>query len=497
MRWMRTGTEGSFAVPMFASIQGDTAPLLARGAGGDGDRSDGEAVSRPAASAWFASVAPRSRVAAAMALLLLALVALVGSDSGLRAAALGSGAGFAARGHGDPAGRVHHRVGGRGSWRGRAGFRDDDVVVDPGPNVLSTSSILRNNPGPIPGLVEHVDAVSGAVKFRLVSFCNRAYWPFLHVALQSVRAVAPDVASYWTVIVPDEGTAEFIRDKASDVDVFVDDNLRDIVSAKFAGKLPGSTDGEERAELRRLMSWRRVHVMHGLLDAGYTAVFIEPDVVFARDPTNVFDDVLRRADVAVGSDYGTGASARKRANTKVIVAKPTAAAKALFAEWQGAEDDDEQINRGSKRETERAYLLRRMLSRRDPVRGGSAGSAVIEVLDETDGLSSYLSHPAGDELDDEDADGARLGGGGGSTSDQNAVIVTGGGCDDVNYKLNWLNQAVLRYALPAGPEGRKPLDFDAVRAGCDEATRSRAMRERVRRGGKRRRRKGSRGDDDE
>ena len=174
--------------------------------------------------------------------------------------------------------------------------------------MLSTSSILRNNPGPIPGLVEHVDAVSGAVKFRLVSFCNRAYWPFLHVALQSVRAVAPDVASYWTVIVPDEGTAEFVRDKASDVDVFVDDDLRDIVSDSVRperGEVRRTSAGEraERAELRRLMSWRRVHAMHGLLDAGYTAVFIEPDVVFAGDPTSTFDDVLRVADVAVGSDY--------------------------------------------------------------------------------------------------------------------------------------------------------------------------------------------------
>ena len=110
-----------------------------------------KAVSRaPAASSWFASGA-RSRVAAAMALLLLALVALVGSDSGLRAAALGSGARSAARRHGDPASSHVHRAG-RGSSRGRAKFRDDDVSGD------STSSILRNAPGPIPGLVEHVDA---------------------------------------------------------------------------------------------------------------------------------------------------------------------------------------------------------------------------------------------------------------------------------------------------------------------------------------------------
>ena len=459
--------------------------MLTRGAGGVGDRRDGEAVSRPAASSWLASVA-RSRVAAAMALLLLALVALVGTDSGLRAAALGSGARSVGRRHGSSLNS--HRAG-RGSWRGRAGFRDD--VVSPGPNVVSTSSILRNAPGPIPGLVEHVDAVSGATKFRLVSFCNRAYWPFLRVALQSARAVAPDIVPYWTVLVPDEGTAEFVRDKAADVDVFVDDDLRAIVSdsvrQRNAGKFDGTSAGEraERAELRRLMSWRRVHAMHGLLDAGYTTVFIEPDVVFAGDPTSTFDDVLRVADVAVGSDYGVGAGARRRANTKVLIAKPTAAAKALFAEWQGAEANEHGAG-GSN--TERAYLLGTILRR------GRRGGAAVEVLDET-AVASYLSHPGDDDGEDADDDGPRLGLRGSTMT--TAVMITGGGCDDVNYKLNWLDQAVLRYALPAGPEGRKPLDFDAVRAGCDEPTRRKATRERERRAGKRHRRGGRRGDDDE
>ena len=463
--------------------------MLARGAGGVGDGRDGEAVSRaPAASSWFASVA-RSRVAAAMALLLLALVALVGTDSGLRAAALGSGAGSAGRRHGDP-GRHVHRAG-RGSWRGRAGFRDD--VVSPGPNVVSKSSILRNAPGPIPGLVEHVDAVSGATKFRLVSFCNRAYWPFLHVATQSVRAAAPDMLPYWTVLVPDEGTAEFVRDKASDVDVFVDDDLRNIVAAN-AEKFDDTPDGEraERAELRRLMSWRRVHAMHGLLDAGYTAVFIEPDVVFAGDPTSTFDDVLRVADVAVGSDYGVGAGARRRANTKVLIAKPTAAAKALFAEWQGAEANE--AMRGGSTRTERTYLLRTILREGRRRRGSGA---VVEVLDET-AVASYLSHPADDDAEGNDDGASSLGARGSTRTIERPVMITGGGCDDVNYKLNWLNQAVLRYALPPGPEGRKPLDFEAVRAGCDEATRRVAMRERARRGGKHHHREHHRrGDDDE
>ena len=41
------------------------------------------------------------------------------------------------------------------------------------------------------------------------------------------------------------------------------------------------------------------------------------------------------------------------------------------------------------------------------------------------------------------------------------------------------------------------MDFEAVRAGCDEATRRVAMRERARRGGKHRREHHRRGDDDE
>jgi hypothetical protein len=315
--------------------------------------------------------------------------------------------------------------------------------------------------------VDHVDAVSGATKFRLVSFCNRAYWPFLHVAMQSTRSVAPDVVPYWTVIVADEGTAEFIRDKAPDLDVFVDDDLRDIVG-RNAGRFAGDAEGtkKERKELRRLMSWRRIHAVHGLLQAGYTTVFLEPDVVFARDPTKVFQDVLTRADVATGSDYGVGKEARALANAKVLVAKPTAAAKALFEEWQGAEGS----NTHGGANTERAYLLGSILRRK-----GKSG-AVVEVLDETK-VASYLSHPPPDDSpDDSSVDGARLGGRG--TTD--AVMITGGGCDDVNYKLNWLNQAVLRYALPPGPGGRRALDFEAVEPGCDVKTRDEVMKRRAR-----------------
>ena len=462
---MRTVAEGSFVVPMSASSHAETAPLLTRVTEVDGDRAE-DAERRAAGSSRFN---PRvtKRVAAAMALLLLAaLVACLGSGSGFETAALGSGRGTMSRHHG-----VHHGDHVQRSMEGRgrrAGFAGLDSSVDTRVHTTSThQTILSNAPGPIPGLVDHVDAVSGATKFRLVSFCNRAYWPFLHVALQSTRSVAPDVVPYWTVIVADEGTAEFIRDKAPDLDVFVDDDLRDIVG-RNAGRFAGDAEGtrKERKELRRLMSWRRIHAVHGLLEAGYTTVFLEPDVVFARDPTKVFQDVLTRADVATGSDYGVGKEARALANAKVLVAKPTAAAKALFEEWQGAEGS----NTHGGANTERAYLLGSILRRK-----GTSG-AVVEVLDETK-VASYLSHPPPDDSpDDSSVDGARLGGRG--TTD--AVMITGGGCDDVNYKLNWLNQAVLRYALPPGPGGRRALDFEAVEPGCDVKTRDEVMKRRAR-----------------
>ena len=462
---MRTSAEGSFAVPMSASSHAETAPLLTRVTEVDGDRAGASIEGRAAGSSWFARVT-NSRVAAAMALLLLALVAFLGSGSGFKTAALGSGRGTMSRHHG-----VHHGDHVQRSMEGRgrrAGFAGLDSNVDTRVHTASThQTILSNAPGPIPGLVDHVDAVSGATKFRLVSFCNRAYWPFLHVALQSTRSVAPDVVPYWTVIVADEGTAEFIRDKAPDLDVFVDDDLRDIVG-RNAGRFAGDAEGtrKERKELRRLMSWRRIHAVHGLLQAGYTTVFLEPDVVFARDPTKVFQDVLTRADVATGSDYGVGKEARALANAKVLVAKPTAAAKALFEEWQGAEGS---YTHGGAN-TERAYLLGSILRRK-----GKSG-AVVEVLDETK-VASYLSHPPPDDSpDDSSVDGARLGGRG--TTD--AVMITGGGCDDVNYKLNWLNQAVLRYALPPGPGGRRALDFEAVEPGCDVKTRDEVMKRRAR-----------------
>ena len=54
-------------------------------------------------------------------------------------------------------------------------------------------------------------------------------------------------------------------------------------------------------------------------------------------------------------------------------------------------------------------------------------------------------------------------------------MITGTGCDDVNYKLNFIDQ-IVRTVLPAGPEGAPAIDFEAVSEGCDYATRVEAQR---------------------
>ena len=109
--------------------------------------------------------------------------------------------------------------------------------------------------------------------------------------------------------------------------------------------------------------------------------------------------------------------------------------------------------RGGSTRTERAYLLRTILREGRKRRGSGA---VVEVLDET-AVASYLSHPADDMDDASNDDGAgSLGARGSTRTIERPVMITGGGCDDVNYKLNWLNQAVLRY-VAAGSGGSETV----------------------------------------
>ena len=387
---------------------------------------------------------------------LFALVALLHAPAGgggwSLAGAL-TGSGRAHLGAGSSAGSDDWLLGGSGdddafTERGSGSSRRDAAAL--GRHQTSGTSLaspapggsLRNRPGELPGLAAHVAKKTTTTKFRLVTFCNEAYWPFAHGMLQSMQFTAPSLIPFWTIVVADKETKAFVKKQAPTVDVFVDRDVSELVASD-----PDANAGE----LKKLLSWRRVHALHGLLQADFTAVFLEPDVVFTKNPLQLFHDMLLDADVVASADYGVGAEALERVNTKVLFAKPSEEAKKLVDVWQRAEaayqGDD----------SERGFLTKQILPNADRM------EAAIRVLDERS-VSNYLSHANPEKRR-----------GGGDDAARGPYMITGTGCDDVNYKLNFIDQ-IVRTVLPAGPEGAPAIDFEAVSEGCDYATRVEAQR---------------------
>jgi hypothetical protein len=292
----------------------------------------------------------------------------------------------------------------------------------------------RNSPGRIPGLAAHVESKTHATKFRMITFCNKSYWMFAHALLESMKAVAPSMVDFWTIIVPDEETKAYIesetRASGKIVDVFVDEDLKtQVVKYKSAGKL----------ELKNMLSWRRVHAMHTLLDKDFTTMFIEPDAVMQKNPLKAIHDMLTSNDVAMSADYGLGSSARPHANSKVMIAKPSAQGKKLFDVWQRAEASYS----GPKAEI--GFFISQVLPHLDVL------TAKIKVLDQTV-VGNYLTHH----------------------EKAGQLIITGTGCDDVNYKINFISQ-VLRHAQPTDQE-LEAFDYEGIAQGCDHAGREKVFK---------------------
>jgi hypothetical protein len=210
-----------------------------------------------AADSRAAAARPRSRVvalAAGLVFALFALAALASAHDGFRAfgsdavAALGRGskASASARSATPAAGDDDWLLGGAdepslGAFAEVSGSESSETSSPRrggsssrrGKSPSSSSSggaALRNAQGGVPGLVEHVDAATDTTRFRMISFCNQAYWPFAHGMLQSMQFTAPTLVPFWTVIVADEETKAFIEKQAPGVDVFVDVDLQEIVS---------------------------------------------------------------------------------------------------------------------------------------------------------------------------------------------------------------------------------------------------------------------------
>ena len=301
---------------------------------------------------------------------------------------------------------------------------------------LGGAARAQNAPGHVPGLAEHVESVTRSTKFRAITFCNKSYWAFAHALLESMKAVAPSIVDFWTVIVPDEATKEFIEKETAGaghkIDVYVDDDLRKQV-AKFAEA--------SKEELKSMLSWRRVHAVQTLVDNDYTVMFLEPDAVMQKNPLQLIHDQLTTNDLVLGADYGLGTTARKHANTKVIVAKPSVQGKKLLNVWQRAE----QTYSGDKAEV--GFLLNDVIPHIDAL------TAKIQILDQTV-VGNYLTHH----------------------EKAGQAIVTGMGCDNIDFKINFMAQ-LLRHVQPDDPNAPKSaIDYEGVSAGCDYAGREKVFK---------------------
>ena len=299
---------------------------------------------------------------------------------------------------------------------------------------------LTNEEGEIKGLVKHVNklvSASGGSKFRIITFCNHQYWFFANLMMLSLKNVAPGVLPYWTIVVADDQTKAHIQEQAKEypIDIFVDKSLHD---ALHKGSKNADAD-----ELKSMLSWRRVHALYTLVNADYTAVFLEPDVVFTGNPMQTIHDQLLDHDVVVSSDYGFKSAAKKTVNTKMIMAKPSKEAKKLLNVWQKAEAS----YRGE--DAERGFLEEHVIPKLGEL------SAKIGVADQSV-VQNYITHIN-------------------KKKDKNtAFFVTGTGCPDVNFKLNFLNQ-ISQLVMPISSSVQMTVDYESVAEGCDVETRKKIL----------------------
>lgn len=270
----------------------------------------------------------------------------------------------------------------------------------------------------------------------MITFCNKSYWMFARTLLESIKAVSPSLVEFWTIIVADEDTKKYIEGEIGQggvkVDIFVDTDLQKVVL---------KNRGASKEDLKAMLSWRRVHALQALIDNDYTAVFLEPDTAIQVNPLPMIHEHLLKYDVLLASDYGLGKMARKHASSKIIIAKPSLQAKKLLNVWQSAEGS--YFGEGA----EIGFFQKEVVPHLDEI------TAKVKILDQTV-VGNFLSHH---EM-------------------AKQAFVTGTGCDDVNYKINFMTQ-VLRHVQPTDPNAPVPkFDYDGVAHGCDASGRAKVFK---------------------
>ena len=142
---------------------------------------------------------------------------------------------------------------------------------------------------------------------RVVTYANAAYWPVAKLFVESAKRF-PDVASALTVMVTDRATLKDCVETG--VMCFLDTDMVDILGERMnddgsihAGQ--SDVNGDLGKALRVAWTWRKVHVVYTLVQAGYGALFLDASTLLLRDPRAFVKSKLDAGALLVTlSDFG-------------------------------------------------------------------------------------------------------------------------------------------------------------------------------------------------
>jgi len=300
---------------------------------------------------------------------------------------------------------------------------------------------LHNRPGVIPGLIDHLQANGAQLgQMRVVTYANSAYWPVAKLFIESAKRF-PDVASALTVMVTDRST---LRDCVeTGVMCFLDTDMVDILGERMnddgsihAGQ--SDVNGDLGKALRVVWTWRKVHVVYTLVQAGYGALFVDASTLLLRDPRMFVKSKLDAGALLVTlSDFG-GPLEQKAINTGLIGARPNAFIGKLLEDWMALEP--------TATDTEQASLTW------DIAPHARADGVIITALSQ-DAAPSYLTFDVTKHLEpDEDGSGNHRG-----------YMVHAAYCGSIRGKVAFLERVSK---LARNPTLMLPVT-DAEKRGCD------------------------------
>ena len=202
---------------------------------------------------------------------------------------------------------------------------------------------LHNSYGEIPGLLDHLKANGAQVgQMRVVTYANSAYWPVAKILIDSARRNAPGVVDALTVMVTDRATLKECVETG--VMCFLDTDMIDVLGDNMNtdGSISAGRDdanGDLGKALRIVWTWRKVHVVYTLVQAGYGCLFLDASTVLLNDPRELVRAKLDAGALLVTlSDFG-GKLEQKAINTGLIAARPNEYIGKLLEDWMKLEPD--------------------------------------------------------------------------------------------------------------------------------------------------------------